>query len=128
MLICRFVFFYSSISTPFSRPLLYSTCLTSLHNMFWAIQQELFFISILKEFTKLQERKTVMEFLFSKVIGSHHPNLLKWNPRMSVFLGITEILIWWTFQNSYYLESLQNFYNFFPSVTFWNMNFILGIY
>ena len=128
MLICRFVFFCSSISTPFSRPLLYSTCLTSLHNMFWAIQQELFFISILKEFTKLQERKTVMEFLFSKVIGSHHPNLLKWNPRMSVFLGITEILIWWTFQNSYYMESLRIAYKFFPLVIFSNMGFILGIY
>ena len=128
MLISRFVFFCSSISTPFPRSLLYNTCLTSLHNMFWAIQHELLFMSILKEFTKLQERKTVMEFLFSKVIGSHHPNLLKWNPRMSVFLGITEILIWWTFQNSYYLESLQNFYNFFPWVTFSNMGFILGIY
>ena len=128
MLISRFVFFYSSISTPFPRPLLYSTCLTSLYNMFWAIQQELFFMLILKEFTKLQKRKTVMEFLFSKVIGSHHPSLLKLNPRMSVFLETTEILIWWTFQNSYYMESLRIIYKFFPLVTFWNMGFILGIY
>ena len=128
MLMSRFVFVCSSISTPFPRPLLYGTCLTSLHNMFWAIQHELLFMSILNKFAKLQERKTVMEFLFSKVIGSHHPNLLKWNPRMSVFLGITEILIWWTFQNSYYMESLRIAYKFFPLVIFSNMGFILGIY
>ena len=45
----HFVFFCSSIATPVPLPLLYSTCLTSLFNIFWAIQQELFFMSIPKK-------------------------------------------------------------------------------
>ena len=73
-----------------------------------------------KNLPNFEKEKTVMEFLFGKVIGSYHQNLLKWNPTGSAFLGTTEILFWWTFQNSYYMESLQMIYKFCssPMVTF----------
>ena len=45
---------------------------------------------------------------------------------MSVFLGITEIIFWRIFQNSYYMESLQMIYRFYssPLVIFLNMAYI----
>ena len=69
MLIFRFVFFYSSVSTPFPQLLLYSTCLTSLHNMFRAIQQELFFMLILKEFTKFKKEKPWWSFFLVRSLA-----------------------------------------------------------
>ena len=31
--------------------------------------------------------------IFFSEVGLEHPNLRKWNPTMSVFLGITEIIL-----------------------------------
>ena len=57
----HFNFFYSSIATPVPPPLICSTCLTILLNIFYVIHQELFFMFILKKFVKLQ---TVVEFFW----------------------------------------------------------------
>ena len=38
-------------------------------------------------------KKAVTEFfLFGKVVGLQHQNLLKWNPMIIVFLGVTETI------------------------------------
>ena len=68
--------------------------------MFWATQEELIFMSILKKFTKLQRKNSDGAFS-GKVADLQYPNLLKWNLKMSVFHGGTEIIIWCIFQNSY---------------------------
>ena len=62
----QFVFFSSAIASPLPPTLLWIAYLTSLLNMFWAIQQALFFLPILRKFAKLkktnqtkkQQRKT----------------------------------------------------------------------
>ena len=57
---------------------------------------------------KTNKRNAMMIFFsFGKVVGLQHLNLLKWNPMVSVFHGVTEIIFWWIIQNSYYIESLQ---------------------
>ena len=61
-------------------------------------------MSFLRKFTKLLKKPWWNSL---KVADLVHPNLLKWNPTMSVFLEITEIIFWWIFQNSYYIESFQ---------------------
>ena len=59
--------------------------------MFRAIQQELFFIPALRKFAKLKKKKKKCDGVFlGKVAGLEHPDLLKWNPAMSV--GITEMI------------------------------------
>ena len=88
----HFNFFYSSIATPVPPPLICSTCLTILLNIFYVIHQELFFMFILKKFVKLQ---TVVEF-FGKVVGLKHLNCLKWN-----------LIFWGISRKSYNIESLQ---------------------
>ena len=104
-----FVFFSNSIAATVPPPLLCSTRLTSLLNMFWAIQQELFFKSILKKFANLPlPKKNMMEFFFGETVSLQLQNLLKWNLTIIVFLEITEIIFWWISQNSYYMEFLQN--------------------
>ena len=117
----HFVFFSNSIATPVLPPLPWSICLTSLLHMSCTIPQELHFMSILRKFSKL--RKNIF---FGKVVGLQHPNLLKGNPAMSVFLSIVEIIFWWIFQNSYYMESLQIIDKFCssPLVIFLNMAYI----
>ena len=58
--------------------------------MFWAIQQALFFLPILRKFAKLkktnqtkkQQQKTkskTKKTQRDKVVGLQHPSLLKWN-------------------------------------------------
>ena len=63
--------------------------------------------------------------MFFGKVGLQHPNLLKWNPTMR-FLGVTEIIFWWIFQNSYYMESLQIIEKFCsgPLAIFLNMAYI----
>ena len=52
-------------------------------------------------------KKTVMKLFFDKIVGLRHPHYPKWNPTVRVFLGITEMISFWIFQNSYYMEYLQ---------------------
>ena len=120
----HFSFSCSSIATPVPPPLLCSTCLTFLLNIFWTIHQEYFFLSILKKFAKL--KKEPWWSSFGKVVGLQHPNLLKWNPKISVFLGVTDIIFWGIFGNSYYMESLQIIDKFCSShlMIFLNMAYI----
>ena len=102
----HFGFFCSSIATLVPPPLLCSTRLTFLLNICWTIHQEQFFFSILKKITEL--KKEPWWSSFGKVGGLQHPNLLTWNPMISVFLGgVTDIKIWGFFSNSYYMECLQ---------------------
>ena len=104
-------FFCISISSPVLPSLLCSTCLTFLLNIFWAIHQELFSISILKKIAKLKKKTTKSKKKnrrgVGKVVGLQHPDLLKWNPTISVFLGITEIIFSGILFISYIMESLQ---------------------
>ena len=81
------------------------TRLTSLLNMLWAIQQELFFKPILRKFASLPLK--VMESFFGESVSLQHQYLLKWNLTIIVLLGIMEIIFWWISQNSYYMEFLQ---------------------
>ena len=102
-----FVFFSNSIASPVPPFLVCSTCLTSLLNMFWAIQQGLFFMSTIRKICQIPKTKENVIDLFCKVVGLQHPNLLKWSPTVGVFLGITEIIFWWIFHNIYHMKSLQ---------------------
>ena len=132
MLMAQFVFFSNSIATSVPPPLFCSTSLTYSLNKFWAIHFELFFMPILRKCTKLQIIITIIiiimiikkiiiilittiiiiiiiitiknsEGMFFSEVSLQHPNLRKWNSTMSVFLGITAIIFWWVFQNSYYI-------------------------
>ena len=58
---------------------------------------------------------------FGKVVSSQHPNLLKWNPRIS--FGIIEIIFWSVFQNTYYMESLLIINKSCSSITAQKMKF-----
>ena len=100
------VFFYNFIATSVPPHLLYNICLTSLFDLFWAIQQVLFFMSILKKIRQIPNKKTVVEIFFGRAVGLQHANLLKWNFMMSVFFGITEIIFWHIFQSSYYIKEV----------------------
>ena len=62
-------------------------------------------LSILKKFAEL--KKEPWWSSFGKAVGLQHPNLLKRNPKMSVLLGVTDIIFWGISGNSYYMESLQ---------------------
>ena len=64
---------------------------------------------ILRKFAKLQKKKKkkLRWCVLLCNIGLQHPNLLKRNSTMNVFLGITETIFLWIFQNRYYMESLQ---------------------
>ena len=103
-----------------------NTCSTSLFNMFWAALNMLWicFMFILKKLAKLQRKSHCGDF--GKVVGFQHPNLLKRNSTISVFLEITQTVFICIFQNSYYMESLQiidkNCSN--PLVFFLNMAYI----
>ena len=79
----QFVFFSSAIASPLPPTLLWIAYLTSLLNMFWAIQQALFFLPILRKFAKLkktnqtkkQQRKTknkTKKPQRDKVVGLQH--------------------------------------------------------
>ena len=46
---------------------------------------------IIKKFAELRKKKLCRSF-FGKVVGLQHPNLLKFNHIISVFLGITGIM------------------------------------
>ena len=52
------------------------------------------------------KKKTWWRF-FRKIDGLQDPNLFKWNPTISVFLGITDTAFWGIFRNSYYMNSSQ---------------------
>ena len=65
-----------------------------------------FFMSILKNSLNSKIKPVVGVFL-GKVVGIQHTNLLKWKPKISVFLGITDITCWDIFRNSYYIEPLN---------------------
>ena len=122
----HFAFFSNSTATPILCPS--STVPPSLlYLMFWAIHLELFFMAILTKCTKLQKNKQINKIKKIKIkncdgmflceVDLQHPNFWKWNPTMYVFLGITEIIFRWIFQNSYYeafsLESLRSSFNGF---------------
>ena len=75
--------------------------------MFWAIRQELKRVVLyaysekihetIKKQNKTKQKKNrdgVFLSFFGKVVGLQHQNLLKWNPKMGVFLDITEIIFW----------------------------------
>ena len=47
------------------------------------------------------------QFFFGKVVDLQDSNLLKWNPTLNIFLGITEIIFCNIFPSSDYIESLQ---------------------
>ena len=107
----HFVFFCSSMTTPISLLLLCSTCWTFLFIIFWAINQELLFMYILRKFAKLKKKKKKKKeswcSFFGKVVCLQHPNLLKGSPTISVFLGITYIIFCGIFRHSCYIESMQ---------------------
>ena len=86
-----------------------------------------FFMSILKNLWN--SKKNLWWVFLGKVLGLQHPNLLKWKPRVSVFLGITDITCWDILQNSCYIESLQITEKFCssPLRIFQNMAYILVI-
>ena len=70
---------------------------TSLLNMFWAIQKELFFIPTLGKFANLpppspkNKQKNRDGVFFGKVVFLKHQNLLKWKPTIIFFLEITKV-------------------------------------
>ena len=74
---------------------------------------------------KEKKKKSDVAF-FDKVVNLQHPNLLKWNPTMNVFLGVTEFIFWWLLENIYNMESLQIIDKFCssPLVIFLNMAYI----
>ena len=117
--------FASSVETLVVLLLLCSTGLTSLLNIFWAIQQKLFFLPFLKKICQTPKKKNRDELFFGKVIGLQHRNLLKWNFTISVFLGITEIIFWCIFENNY-MESWEIIDEFYlrSLVIFLNMAYI----
>ena len=89
----QLVLFYSSIAAPVPSPLLCSTCLTLLFNMFcWAINQELCFMSILKKFAKLKRKKTVVEFFLEKLLA-HISRFAEAESHDNFFIGIIEVII-----------------------------------
>ena len=66
----HFAFFSNSIATTVPPPLLCSACLISLLNIFWAIQQELFFKPILRKFASLPlSKKNMIEFFLVKPLA-----------------------------------------------------------
>ena len=98
---------YLSIETPLrqnSIRLLYLTCpeLFSKSCYLWLILEDLP--------TSAPRKKNRAGVFFDKIVGLNHQNLLTWKPTIIVFLGITEIIISWIFENSYYLELLQNYW------------------
>ena len=59
-----------------------------------------------------------LSLFFGKAVGLQRPNsnpISKWNPTMVIFIGITEIIVWCIFQNSYHMETLQIICNFFSN-------------
>ena len=89
----QLILFYSSIAAPVLSPLLCSTCLTLLFNMFcWAINQELCFMSILKIIAKLKRKKTVVEF-FWKSRWLTVSRFAQAESHNDFFLGIIEVII-----------------------------------
>ena len=88
----HFNFFYSFNATPVPPPLICSTCLTILLNIFYVIHQELFFMFILKKFVKLQ---TVVEFFWKS----------RWLEAFKLSEVEPHILRYFT--KSYNIESLQ---------------------
>ena len=52
-----FVFFSNSIATPVPPSLFFSTYVTSLLNMFWALPLELFFMAYSEEMRQTQKKK-----------------------------------------------------------------------
>ena len=69
-------FFCKFVATRVLLPLLCSTCLISLLNIFWAIQQEMLFMSFLKKNLPNSKEKNRDEVIFGKVVGLHR-NLLE---------------------------------------------------
>ena len=70
------------ISTKWNaHPLLCSTCLTSLLNMFWVNQQELFFMSIPKNFLKKFPKKLQKKWLTASQLTEVEPydECFPWN-------------------------------------------------
>ena len=72
----HFVFFSNYIAAIVPPPLLCSTCLTSFLNMFWAIQQELFFKTIMRRRASLplqkkkkKKEREMMEFFLMKPLA-----------------------------------------------------------
>ena len=114
-----FVLFCNSIATPIPPPLFFSTSLTSLLKMFWAIQQELFFL-FWKNFPISQEKNHGRVFWVKWLA---HSIQICWSGTQR---WITEIKFWYIFQNSYYMESLQVTDKFClrPLVIFPNMAYI----
>ena len=114
----RFVFFSSSIASSFPPLLLCRICLTSLPNILWAIHQELFFMPILRKIAKFQKQKAWWHF-FGKFTKVESYDVF--------FLGSTEIILGWIFQDSYYMKSLQINAKFCSSslVFFLSMAYIL---
>ena len=60
---------------------------------------------LLGKFAKLKKDRDGA--FFGKIVGLRHLHYPKWNPTLRVFLGITEMILFWIFQDSYYMESLQ---------------------
>ena len=92
----HFVFFSNSIAATVPPPLLCSTCLTSLLNMFWAIQQELFFMPILRKFANLAtQKRTMMEIFWVKPLA--YSIKIYWSGTLlrSSFDGFSRIAIIW---------------------------------
>ena len=79
---------------------------------------------LLGKFAKLKKNRDGA--FFGKIVGLRHLHYPKWNPTMRVFLGITEMILFWIFQDSYYMESLQIIDKFSSShlIVFLNMAYI----
>ena len=89
----HFVFLSNSIATPVPP------------HLFTSVHLELFFMPILRKCAKLKKKKNNnndnnnnnnnnnnCDGMFFIEVSLQHPNLRKWNPTMSAFLGITEII------------------------------------
>ena len=85
-----------------SCPLTYHVyCAVILYLIFSELFTKGCFLCQFQKFAKLQKKKRRWNFLYGNVVGLQHPNLLKWNPTKSVFLGITDIIFWGFFRNNY---------------------------
>ena len=67
--------------------------------MFKAIQQQFFLCVYSEKIRQIPKEKIVVDFfLFGRVVGWKHLNLMKWNSNITLFFGIFEIIFWFIFQ------------------------------
>ena len=100
-----FVFFYNSIAAHVAPSLTCSTCLNFSLNVLSCSERGIIYI-FSETISSIQKKKPWSNF-FRKFVGLQLPDLLKRNPTMSAFFGITEMTFWCIFQNRFDMESLK---------------------